>query len=368
MESFKILVFNWRCWVNPRAGGAEVFTWEVLRRWVRLGHEVTLFASEFAGCRREEVLDGVRVVRGGGKYGVYGWARKFYRRRFAGEGFDVVVDEVNTRPFFAGEFVRNGECVVCLVHQLAREFWFYEVPFPLSYVGFYFLEPWWLGRLAGLPTVTVSESTKADLESLGFRRVFVVGEGLGFEALRELPVKSGVPVVVFVGRLVRAKRPDDAVKAFKRVREKLPGAELWVVGDGYFRKGLERLAGEGVRFFGWVSEVEKRELVRRGWVLVHPSIREGWGLNVVEANALGVPCVAYDVAGLRDSVRDGVTGVLVPSGDVEGLSEALVGVLGDEGLRMKLSLNALEFARGFSWDRTAEEFMRVIRGVVNNER
>ena len=103
MESFKILVFNWRCWVSPGAGGAEVFTREVLRRWVRSGHEVTLFAGEFAGCVREEVLDGVRVVRGGGRFGVYRWAKKYYRRRFAGEGFDVVVDEVNTRPFFCAE-------------------------------------------------------------------------------------------------------------------------------------------------------------------------------------------------------------------------------------------------------------------------
>jgi glycosyltransferase involved in cell wall biosynthesis len=314
---------------------------------------------------REEVLDGVRVVRGGGKYGVYGRARKMYRERFSREKYDVVVDEVNTRPFFASRFVRNGECVVCLVHQLAREFWFYEVPFPLSLVGYYFLEPWWLRRLAGLPTVTVSESTRADLLGLGFGRVFVVGEGLGFEPLAELPVKSEKPVVVFVGRLVRAKRPDDAVRAFGRVREKMPDAELWVVGDGYFRKGLERLAGDGVRFFGGLGDVERRELVRRCWVLVHPSIREGWGLNVVEANALGVPCVAYDVAGLRDSVKDGVTGVLVRSGDVDGLARGLVGVLGDEGLRMRLSVNALEFARGFSWDRTAEEFMRVIRSVMN---
>jgi glycosyltransferase involved in cell wall biosynthesis len=237
----------------------------------------------------------------------------------------------------------------------------------LSFVGYYFLEGWWLRGYVGVPTVTVSESTRRDLVGLGFGRVFVVPEGLGFAALDGISVKEGFPVVVFVGRLVRAKRPDDAVRAFGIVREKLPGAELWVVGDGYFRGDLQRMAGGGVRFFGGLGDVERRGLVGRAWVLVNPSVREGWGLNVVEANGLGVPCVGYDVAGLRDSVRDGVTGVLVGSGDVEGLAGALVGVLGDEALRVRLSWNALEYARGFSWDRTAEEFMRVIRGVLDEK-
>ena len=93
--------------------------------------------------------------------------------------------------------------------------------------------------------------------------------------------------------------------------------------------------------------------------------REGWGLNVIEANALGVPCVAYDVHGLRNSVKDGETGLLVSSGDVRGLGGALVRVLGDEELRLRLSGNALEYSRGFSWDKTAEEFSKVLEGVVS---
>jgi glycosyltransferase involved in cell wall biosynthesis len=346
-------------------GGAEVFTREVAKRWVRAGHEVTLFASEFPNCEKEEVVDGVGIVRTGGKYLVYPMAKKFYRKSFSKEGFDVIVDEINTRPFFAPKFVNNGEKVVALVHQLAREYWFYEAPFPISYVGYHYLEDRWLKGYVDVPTVTVSESTRRDLSSLGFKRVFVVSEGLNFTPLDRVPEKEGFPVVVFVGRLKRAKRPDYAVKAFRIVREKFSSAELWIVGDGYFRRGLERLAGDGVRFFGGLSDVERRGLVGRAWVLVNPSVREGWGLNVVEANALGVPCVGYDVAGLRDSIRDGMTGLLVGSGDVVDLGDALVTVLRDEGFRMRLSENALKFARGFNWDKTAEEFMKVIRGVVN---
>lgn len=362
----RILVFNWRCWLNPEAGGAEVFTREVARRWVKRGHEVSLFASEFAGCKREEVVDGVRVVRAGGKYGVYRWARKFYGEKFSRERFDVVVDEINTRPFFAPGFVCSGERVVALIHQLAREFWFYETLFPVSYVGYYFLEKRWLRRYVGVPTVTVSESTRRDLAGLGFKRVFVVSEGLSFEPLSGIPEKETQPVVVFVGRLKRAKRPDHAVRAFRIVKKKFANAELWVVGDGSFRRDLERMAGGGVRFFGGLGDVERRELMERAWVLVNPSVREGWGLNVVEAGALGTPCVAYDVAGLRDSVRDGETGLLAESGNVEDLAEKLLAVLEDEDLRMRLGRNALEYAKQFSWDKTATQFMKIINLVVND--
>lgn len=365
METLRILVFNWRCWLSPEAGGAEVFTREVAGRWVRWGHEVTLFCSGFPGCRREEFVDGVRVVRGGGKFSVYSKAKKYYRRSFSREGFDVVVDEVNTRPFFAPRFVDGGEKVVALVHQLAREYWFYETPFPVSYVGYHFLEDRWLRNYVDVPTVTVSESTRQDLLDLGFKEVFVVSEGLNFKALDRVPERERFPVVVFVGRLKRAKRPDHAVKAFRVVKERFPGAELWVVGDGYFRKGLERMAVDGVRFFCGLSDVERRGLVSRAWVLVHPSVREGFGLNVVEAAGFGVPTVAYDVAGLRDSVRDGVTGLLVKDGNVEGLGEALVRVLEDEELRLRLSQNALEYAKGFSWDESAEEFLKVLKHVVD---
>jgi glycosyltransferase involved in cell wall biosynthesis len=356
-------LFNWRCWLNPAMGGAEVFTREVLTRWALAGHDVTLFTSEFPNCRKEETLDGVKVVRGGGRFGVYGAAKKAYAKRFRGEGFDVVVDEVNTRPFFAPGFVDGGERVVGLIHQLAREYWFYETPFPVSHVGYRFLEERWLRGYVDVPTVTVSESTRRDLAELGFRRLFVVPEGLNFEPLSTFPEGVVRPVVVYAGRLKRAKRPDHALRAFEIVRGKVPGAELWVLGDGPFREKLERMAGEGVRFFGWLPNEERRKLIGDAGVLVNPSVREGWGLNVIEANALGVPCVAYDVGGLRDSVKDGETGLLAESGNVEALAEAIIRVLQDNEMRRQLGENAMKYSKEFNWDKTATEFMKVLEKV-----
>ena len=177
----RVLWFNWRDIRNPLAGGAEVFTHEVARRLVRRGHEVTLFSSYFPGCVREEVVDGVRVVRSGGRFTVYLRAKEYYRKHFSGDGYDVVVDEVNTRPFFTPKFVNNDERIVALIHQLAREFWFYEMPFPISLIGYYVLEKRWLKNYTSTPTVTVSDSTKKDLEDLGFKKVFVVHNRLNVD-------------------------------------------------------------------------------------------------------------------------------------------------------------------------------------------
>ena len=360
MGGLRVLWFNWRCWLNPAMGGAEVFTHEVAKRWAKAGHEVTLFTSEFPNCKRDEVLDGVHIVRSGGKYSVYGQAKKYYGRYFSKENFDVIIDEVNTRPFFALNFAKNGEKIVSLIHQLAREYWFYEMPFPISYIGYYFLENRWLRNYVNVPAFTVSESTRKDLVNLGFKQVSVVPEGLNFEPLSSVPKKENYPVVVYAGRLKQAKRPDHAIKAFRIVRSRFPEAELWIIGDGSFKGDLTRMAGEGVRFFGGLSNDERRDLIGRAWVLVNPSVREGFGLNVIEANALGVPCAAYDVGGLKDAVVNGETGFLVQSGNIEALGDELNKVIMDEALRMRLSENALSYSRGFSWDKAADAFLSFI--------
>lgn len=364
MDRLQILAFNWRCWLNPEMGGAEVFTHEVLKRLADAGNEVTLFTSKFKGCKEEEISDGVRILRQGGRYSVYWKARDCCNSLLQRKEHDIIIDEINTRPFFTPTFVERKERIIALIHQLAREYWFYETPFPVNYLGYHFLEERWLRSYKNIPTITVSESTKIDLTDLGFRKVYVVGEGLNFEPLMKVQKKAGHPIVVYAGRLKKAKRPDHAVIAFKTVKKQVSDAELWVIGDGPFKNKLKKISSNDVEFFGSVSDEERRKLIEEAWVLVNPSVREGFGLNVLEANALGVPSVAYDVPGLRDAIIDGKTGLLVSSGDIEALARAVLRILTDIAFRTMLSEEALAHSRNFSWDRVADNFMRIIRAVL----
>lgn len=303
-----VLVYNWRDIEHPDSGGAEVFTHEVLERLVDRGHEATLFTASFDGAAPETTIDGVHVVRSGGRFTVYRQAAKTYRRRFRGD-FDVVVDEINTRPFMTTQFVEETP-VVALIHQLAREFWFYETPFPVSHLGYYWLEDRWLKRYINVPTITVSESTRGDLAELGFEDVTVVPEGIDVDPLEEVPEKREDPSLLFVGRMTEAKRPHHAVEAFDHLKDRLPEARLDVVGDGYMLEDIRERAGPDVHVHGYVSGERKLELMRRSHLLLVPGVREGWGLVVTEANAMGTPAVGYDVHGLRDSIKDGRTGVV----------------------------------------------------------
>jgi glycosyltransferase involved in cell wall biosynthesis len=357
-----ILIFNWRDIKNPDAGGAEVFTHENARRWIDKGHSVTWFTSSFPDCKNQEIADGVKIIRDGGKYTVYLKAREYYKKYFSNQSFDIVIDEINTVPFFTPEFVNSGEKIVVLIHQLAREFWFYETKFPINYAGRYFFENRWLKKYKDIPTITVSDSTKNDLMTLGFNNISVVPEGINFKPLDSIPEKEKEPTLIFVGRLKKAKRPDHAIEAFNIIKKKLPGAKLWVIGDGYFRKELDKMSCSGVEFFGAIPQEKKLNLMSRAHAILVPGVREGWGLVVTEANAMGTPAIGYNVPGLRDSIRDGKTGLLCEP-NPEAMAQRAFELLQDNKLQERLSRAALAWAGGFGWDNSANITLKVLEGV-----
>ena len=363
----KILVFNWRCWLNPAAGGAEIFTKEVLTNWTTKGHKITLFTSQYPNSKPEETSNGVQIIRAGGKYSVYSKAKKYYKKIFSKQNYDVVIDEINTRPFQTPKFVNNNETIIALIHQLAREYWFYETRFPINYIGYHYLEKKWLKNYTNIPTFTVSKSTKEDLIELGFNKIFEVSEGLNFNPLNNIPTKEPYPVIVYSGRLKSPKRPNHAIEAFKLVKKKISNAQLWIIGEGPLKNKLEKNAINDVKFFSNLSNQQRRKKIKKAWILINPSIREGWGLNVIEANALGTPCVAYNVKGLRDSIKHNQTGLLVESGNISKLSQAIIKVINNKELRNNLGENALKYSRQFSWEKTANNFLDIIQQIITDK-
>jgi glycosyltransferase involved in cell wall biosynthesis len=315
----KILILNWKDLAHPAAGGAEIYTHEVARRWVRDGHLVTLVSGHAPGLSGSDTVDGVRVLRMGGRLGVYGAARRWYASQ--GRGcFDVVVDEVNTKPFGAAGWVTDVP-VVGLIHQVCREIWRAQVGPVLAPAGRYLLEPWWLRQFRRVPVVTVSPSSAQSLAEHGLRDITVVPPGL--TRLRRPAVERAAnPTLISVGRLNPTKRPEHVIAALRLVRQAIPGTELWFVGDGPLYARLNRQAQPGVRFFGRVDSRTRDELVARAHLQVIASLREGWGLVVDEAAAMGTPTIGYDVAGLRDSIP-AASGVLVPP-NATALAEQII--------------------------------------------
>ena len=363
-----ILWFNWRDITNPEAGGAEVLTHEIAKRLVsKWNHEITLFTSSFRNSSKQEYLDGVKIVRQGGIYGVYRRAKKYYKKNKS--DFDLIIDEINVRPFLTPKFVNDQKPIIALIHQISPEQFLLELPFPLSYIGRYYLEKKWLSYYKHTLTVTVSNSTKKDLEELGFRRICVMPQGLSVKPLNKVGQKEPNPTLAFIGRLKKHKLPHHALLAFMLIKKKIPNAKLWVIGEGYMRGKLEtEFRVEDITFFGRVDSELKYDLLRRAHLVMVPAIREGWALVVTESNAMGTPVVAYNVPGLRDSVRNGHTGMLVEENSPEGLSSSAVNLLQNYNILEEYSSNCLSFSKQFSWDISAGIFEKKVRDTIASGR
>jgi len=335
-----------------------LFTHEIARRLVRRNHRIILFTANYTGGMTREILDGVEIIREGGKYSVYKYAKNYVLREK--ERFDIIIDEINTRPFMTPNYVKSVP-ILAIIHQLAREFWFYETPFPVNYIGFYILEKRWLKPYRNVKTVTVSDSTREDLVNLGFQDIHIVPEGLSTDPLEKLKEKESIPTLVFMGRLKKAKLPTHAIKAFDVIKKKFSEAQLWVIGDGYMRRRLEKSKPSGVKFLGFIDNTRKYELLSKAHLLLVPAVREGWGLVVTEANAMGTPAVAYNVPGLRDSVLDGVTGALTENNTPEEMGKRATSLLRDKALLDQYSKNALDNSRQYNWDHSTDIFESTIR-------
>ena len=205
----RILWFNWRDLKNPDAGGAEVFTYEVMTRLAKMGHEITLFCPLFPNAASNEKIDGIEVIRRGGVFTVYLKAKQFYKRNK--DRYDLIIDEINGKPFLSPKIV-GDKPVLVLFHQLIHEIWFYETPFPLNWLCYHYLEKKWLSAYRNTPAVTVSASSQQDLEKQGFNKASIVTVGVNTKPLRKVEQKEFEPTIVFLGRLKRHKIPRSRTK------------------------------------------------------------------------------------------------------------------------------------------------------------
>jgi glycosyltransferase involved in cell wall biosynthesis len=355
----KILLVNWNDRDNPHAGGAEIHLHELFGRLAKWGHTIDLVASGWPGAAPAAQLDGMRVHRVGGRNSFALKARGVVRRLLAAGGYDIVVEDVNKLPLFLPQLTRLPFCAI--VPHLFGTTVFAEASWPVATVVWAAERPIpWAYRRAVFHAI--SESTRDDLVRRGVPRERITVIYPGVDAAWYCPdpgtPRAARPTFLYLGRLKRYKGVDIALRALAHARAAGGDVALDVAGQGDDRPRLERLAAalgvtDRVRFLGYVPAEEKRRLMRAAWAVVLPSPKEGWGITNVEAAACGTPALASDSPGLRESVRHGETGFLVPYGDSGGLAARMLELARDPALVARLGGAARSFAAGLSWERTA---------------
>lgn len=364
----RILILNERDLGHPRAGGAEVHVAEIFGRLVRRGFEVTQLCSSFPDAEAEVVRDGMRIRRVGGLPFYYLHAGRACAQHTREGRADVVVECLNKLPFLSPLYSRAP--VLALCHHLFGETAFRQVAWPIAAAVWSAerLIPWVYRRCA---FVAISESTRGDLVRRGIppQRVAVHHPGIRRPDVLLPDLLDRGQRISYLGRLEPYKNVDVLIRAVARLAHRFPAIELVVIGEGSDRARLEAAcerAGVGarVRFVGFVSEAEKDRWLASSRVCVCPSSKEGWGLSVIESNAVGTPNVATDAPGLRDSVRDGETGFLVAEGDVEAFTARIGELLADDALAGRMSEAALAWSRRFDWDRAADQMAEALEAVV----
>lgn len=363
-----ILILNWRDPKNPKSGGAEQVTIEHARRWAEAGHSVTWFTSYFPNAAKKEIIDGILIVRRGGEHTVHLLAPFFYF--FSGIPFDIVIDEIHGIPFFTPLYVRKPK--IAFIHEVAGEIWDYMYPFPLNIVGklaerisflFYKHVSFW----------TDARSTISDLVRFGIERKNCTAIPCPINnAVINKPVKKEEnSTYIFVSRLVKMKGIENILNAFRCIKAEDTQAKLWIVGGGEenYVKSLKTLIKKyglekDVIFYGFVSNQKKLELMSKAHILLHASVKEGWGLVVLEAASQGTPAVVYNVSGLCDVVKNEKTGIVIKQNTPEEMAKEALKLLTDRKKYNEYQKNGIQWASSLRWDKVVRDSLQLLEHHV----
>ena len=384
MQSRKptMLFLSWRDIKSPNMGGAEIFTHEMMRNSDLSKFEYVHFSPMYKGAQSSETIDGIIYIREGNLLTVIFKCIKYYKRNKDIIAF--VVDQCNTFRFFTKFWVSSKKRIF-LIFQLSREIWAYHMRFPFNKIGKW-LETPMLKLNKNDPTITISESTKKDLQNVGFdeSKVKIIPVGMPFApwSRQDFCEKEPDPTFIYVGRFAKYKGIDACVYAYGEYKKKNSNAKLWIVGKKdniYINSVLQPVctlyglscgdvgSNADIIFHGFVAEEKKLELMSRAHLLLVPSIREGWGLIVTEAAAVGTPGIVYKSPGLVDAVDNGKAGFIVEQNNYRELLVAMESVFIDTMRYELIRENAHNFSQRFSWKRTGEEFNNFLDGMLSKQ-
>lgn len=362
-----ILWLSWKDRSHPQAGGAETVSGEIMDHFVKDGHIVIhLTAAYPESVAHETTPNGIEIYRQGNRYSVYLKTRRLFKQKFQ-DWPDVVIDEMNTIPFCSGFYSHKKNVMVS--YQLAREVWLYQMIPPLSWIG-YISEPLMLRIISKkYPlTLTESSSSKKDLERHSFKNVHTFRVGMALAPVSSLAEKKPSNIVLSLGSIRPMKQTLHAVKAFEVAKDKNPELRMIIAGDAtgaYAQKVIDYIAAsrhrKSIEVLGRIPGEKRLGLMQQADVIVVTSVKEGWGLIVTEANSQGTPAIGYDTDGLRDSIKDGETGLIVPSGDYTAMGNQIVELLSDRKEYDQLRTNAWQWSKEFTFDNSYQDFLSILK-------
>lgn len=370
-----ILVFSWRDPKHPMSGGAEQVMHEHMKGWTEAGHSVTLFCSYYKGGKRNEVLDGINIIRYG--YQLLGvQILAFFWYLFGShKKFDLVVDQFHGIPFFTPLYVRRKK--LAIIQEVARDVWLLNhLPKPFNwivgYLGFWGEKYIFKFFYQKVLFMTGSESANREVIEMGIKKemIKIVPHGTILELPKKLPNKEDVWTIAFLGALTKDKGIEDALRAFSLLKRE-GDFQFWVIGKagkGYDLELFDLVNKlnilDKVKFWGFVEQKKKFDLLARSHVLINPSVREGWGLVNIEANAVGVPVIAYNSPGLVDSIKPGKNGVLVSKNTPEELANETIKLLNDNVWYKKLCKSSITWSKEFTWEKSKLKSLQLIESIL----
>ncbi len=346
-------------------GGAEVHLHEIFRRVVKKGHEVTLVAHKFKGSADEEIIDGIKIKRIGNKFLFDKQFKQYYKTKLQNINYDLIVDDISKIPLKIPSYTNKP--VVGILHHIHGNSLHKELSAPLAY---YIIR---MERLipnyySNAKIFTVSESTTSELVNLGYNQdnTAILHNAIDHDLFDSVDVeKFEMPTICYVGRIKKYKNINLIIEAISILKKDIPNIKLFIGGKGdnlgNLKEQVKRLSlGDNVEFTGFLSEEEKTKLLAKSWLFVTMAEKEGWGITVIEANAVKTPAIGSDVPGLRDSIKNGETGFLVPRDNTYQLAEKIKNLISDKSELERISYNAYEWSKKFSWNKSADFFLEKV--------
>ena len=347
--------------MHPKAGGAERTIYEISKRLVALGNEVTIYSPKWIGSKEKDVLDGVKIIRKGNNLSTHVILPFFLLKN----KFDVVINDLaHGIPWISSVFLEKKN-VVFFRHLHAR-----SLPGQVNIILAKIitaLEKMYPFIYRNSTIVTESSTSETDLIYLGFKieNIQRIPPGIDLDLFHPGEKTKNVQLLYF-GGLRKYKRPEYVIKVYEELCDEIKELKVIVIGDGPLLTKMKEYVKNrkyNIDFLGKIEYNELSKRIRESWINLHFSVTEGWGLSIMESSASGTPSVSFEVPGVVDIIKNDYNGFLV--NDISEFKEKILYIIDKEDFFIN---NSRKFAEGFTWDNTSKMWCQLLNKTKSSQK